>query len=523
MLNKSDLLSLLQCPRKLWLQTHRPDLQPEPDAAAGRRLADGVIVGEKAREQLGRDYLWPAAADDKVAAAAEAHRLLLAAPEKAAAEVPFARDGLYVRADALLPSNGGYVLRETKCSTFPLKRDRITPDAPDEQHLIDVAIQTWAATGSGLAIVGVELNLLDSQWRYHGDGNDTGLFRQLDVSEAIQPLLPQVPVWLQQARDTLDGPMPNAATGKQCGSPNPCPYRAYCFSLEPPGPEHPIELLPDAAGKALARKLKASKGYLSLLDPAPQELQGKAAELYRRMQQAHRTGKAIVVPGARALLDALPYPRYYFDFEGIDLPVPLWKGVRPFEQVTFQWSCHVERAPRIFEHAEFLDLSGADPSLACIRHMAEAIDPDDVGPIFVYSQSYEKGRMEELARRHPEHAPLLLGYIERLVDLLPLVKEHFYDPRMRGSFSIKKVLPVIAPDLDYRQLTEVQDGTGAQMAYLTAALDRATSPARKAELEQRLRIYCRRDTWSMVKVAYFLADASDPTEYNYGSGEGCGD
>src|SRR6266566_2006106 len=68
------------------------------------------------------------------------------------------------------------------------------------------------------------------------------------------------------------------------------------------------------------------------------------------------------------------------DFEGIDLPVPRWVGVYPYEHVPFQWSCHIEREPGVFAHAEFLDLSGEDPSLRCMDAMRLAIDQYDGGP-----------------------------------------------------------------------------------------------------------------------------------------------
>ena len=109
--------------------------------------------------------------------------------------------------------------------------------------------------------------------------------------------------------------------------------------------------MPDSAGKALARTLREGKGYTSILEPAPEELVGKAAALYARMQDAHRGGRAILEPGAREVLRRFGYPRYYFDFEGIDLPVPRWIGVRSYEHVPFQWSCHIEREPGVFTHA----------------------------------------------------------------------------------------------------------------------------------------------------------------------------
>lgn len=510
MLTKSDLQSLLQCPRKLWLERHKPDLILKDDLTLYRRATDGKIVGEKAREQLGGDYIWPSRDKDETTTAERARAMLTQAPQKPAAEFPMVHGGLYARADALVPEGGRYVLRETKASTFRLKHDKVTPDSPEEHHLDDVAIQAWVMEGFGLAPARVELNLLNNQWRYPGNGNYSGLFRQLDVTAEVYARRDQVPAWLEQAQTVLAGDMPKVVTGKQCHDPYDCPFKGHCEKLDPPGPKHPIELLPDSAGKSLAKKLREAKGYTSILDPKPEELTGKQADLYRRIQAAHRAGKAVLETGSDTLLKALPYPRYYFDFEGIDLPVPRWKGVRPYEHIPFQWSCHIERSPGVFEHAEFLDLTGDDPSLACIERMREVISLDDSGPIFVYHMVYEKLRLEELGIRHPAHTELLQKYINRLFDLLPAVKQYFYHPQMYGSFSMKKVLPVIAPDLDYEELEEVQEGTAAQVAYLYATLDPNTTAERKADLEMKLRKYCRHDTWAMVELAYFLARSGRP-------------
>jgi len=510
MITKSDLQSLLQCPRKLWLEHNKPDLIPEDDLTLYRRATDGRIVGEQARKQLGDNFILPPTADNETTAAEQAKTMLAQAPKKPAAEFPMVHSGLYARADALVPEGGRYVLRETKSSTFPLKKDKVTPDAPEDHHLDDVAIQVWTMEGSGLAPARVELNLLNNQWCYPGDGNYSGLFRQLDVTAEAYARKDQVPAWLARTQSVLAGDMPRVVTGKQCHHPYDCPFKGYCKTLDPSGPEHPIELLPDLAGKNLAKKLREANGYTSILEPRPEELTGKQADLYRRIQTAHRTGETVLESGSDVILKKLPYPRYYFDFEGIDLPVPRWKGVRPYQQIPFQWSCHIERSPGIFAHAEFLDLTGNDPSPACIERMREFINPDDGGPIFVYYKVYEESRLEELCVRHPEYTELLQKYISRLFDLHPVVKQYFYHPQMRGSFSMKKVLPVIAPELDYGELEEVQEGTAAQVAYLYITLDPNTTSERKADLEAKLRKYCRQDTWAMVELAYFLAQSGRP-------------
>jgi hypothetical protein len=511
MLTKSDIASFRQCPRKLWLERHRPDLVPQNDPTLWRRATDGNIVGAKARELLGQNAIWPTPADDPVAAATAAVAQLSADPTRPGVEVPMVRAGVYARADALIPAaSGGYVLRETKASTFPLKKDKITPDKPEDHHIDDLAIQAWVYQATGWRLGGAELNLLNNQWRYPGNGDYSGLFRQLPVGADVAGRIAEVPGWYAASQGILAGSMPSVQTGAQCSKPYDCPFYDHCKILDTPGPQHPLTLLPGVGGKSLARKLNQQRGYTSLLEPQHAELTGADAALYCRMQIAHRTGQPVLEPVSAAQLAALPYPRYYFDFEGIDLPVPRWAGVRPYEQVPFQWSCHVERAPGVFGHFEFLNLSGNDSSIPCIERMLETIPPDGLGPILVYYQTYEIGRLRELVQRHPQFTAAVDKYLARIVDMHPMVRAHYYSPAMQGSFSIKAVLPTIAPDLDYGALEEVTDGTAAQVAYLYAALDPHTTPERKAELRDRLLVYCKQDTWAMVEVAYFLQRFARP-------------
>jgi hypothetical protein len=100
--------------------------------------------------------------------------------------------------------------------------------------------------------------------------------------------------------------------------------------------------------------------------------------------------------------------------------------------------------------------------------------------------------------------------VNRMVDLIPLVREFYYHPEMNGSFSVKSVLTTVAPELDYKALEEVQEGTAAQVAFMRLIFDDLPAP-RRAELEHHLRVYCRQDTWAMVEVAHRLAHCPRPT------------
>jgi hypothetical protein len=78
---------------------------------------------------------------------------------------------------------------------------------------------------------------------------------------------------------------------------------------------------------------------------------------------------------------------------------------------------------------------------------------------------------------------------------------------MQGSWSIKAVLPTVAPQLDYAQLGTVRDGSDAQAAYLEA-IEPATTRARREQLRRDLLEYCRYDTLAMVEIVAFFSRAS---------------
>ena len=112
--------------------------------------------------------------------------------------------------------------------------------------------------------------------------------------------------------------------------------------------------------------------------------------------------------------------------------------------------------------------------------------------------------ISRLAEPDPDLATPLQAIRERLVDLYPLMKAHYYHPAMHGSWSIKAVLPTIAPELDYARLGEVQDGGAAQIAYLEA-IKPETPPERREQLREDLLAYCNFDTLALVKLVQFLS------------------
>jgi hypothetical protein len=311
-----------------------------------------------------------------------------------------------------------------------------------------------------------------------------------------------VPVLAAQLRDMLAGPCPDRDVGRHCFEPFSCEFFADCG---PHDAQFPVTLLP--RGLQLALELLAD-GYADLRDVPPDRL---TQPEHQRVWRATVGGAPVLDPAVAALVRRLPYPRRYFDLEALNPAVPLWPGTRPYQVQPFQFSCHLQARPadEQLDHSEFLDVSGADPARAFAEAALAALGAE--GPIVVYS-GYERAALESLAARLPDLAARLRALQGRLVDLLPLVTAHYYHPDMRGSWSLKSVLPTIAPELAYHGgLGDLQEGLAAQDAWaaLASLAPEASgcSEQRRQGLRAALLACCARDTLAVARLVRFLEKA----------------
>ena len=129
----------------------------------------------------------------------------------------------------------------------------------------------------------------------------------------------------------------------------------------------------------------------------------------------------------------------------------------------------------------------------------------ETGPICVYS-NYERTMLKNLQLRFPDLEDELQSIIDRLYDLLVPIRKHYFHRDLQGSYSIKKVLPSVVPELSYDDLEGVQDGMMAQQAYLEI-IHPDTLHERKWALTESLLKYCKLDTYAMVKLVERLSQA----------------
>jgi hypothetical protein len=484
-LSKSRIQSGRQCHKRLWLELHQPDAADVSDIAQSH-FDEGDCFGELARTLLGGGALIEADHRPMDKALLDTAEQLLRPRESAPLlfEPAFLHESVGVRLDALRRDVGYDTLIEVKSSTV------VKPE-----YLWDCAIQAWVARGAGRPIARIELAHANNKFVYKREGDYIGLLVTKDITGRVDALVEQVPGLVSEFKSVATGDLPDIRTGEHCKFPYECPFLTHCSSAEPAPPPYPLSAFP-RVGKPAIRNWR-DLGYRDVRDVP---LASLASPLYRRIAQATRAGEAFVSDAFGAVLASIPYPRWYLDFETISFVVPRWIGTRPFQQIPFQFSCHRQGEDGSLEHAEFLDLSGHSPSHAFAQALLASIDAS--GPILVWNQGFEAGRIRELAATFPEMSVALLGLVERMIDLLPLYREHYYHPDMLGLWSIKKVLPTIAPEMDYAGLS-IGGGRAAQAGYLRATAP-GTEEAERRRIDAQLREYCGRDTLAMVCLANWL-------------------
>jgi hypothetical protein len=480
--SKTRFIAGLQCKKQLHLRVHHAELASPTqkpatltgqvaEAHAHLEFPDGILVE---RDRTGVNPF------------SETQRLMTDPSVTTLFEAGILDDNLALFVDVLTRNGNGWVVTEIKAST------RIK-----DAHIDDVTIQALALKRAGITINRFELMHVNNGFVYAGAHDYRGLFVREDITERVMNHIPSIERSLDELLAVADGPLPQRFIGSHCKNPYECPYRHYCAEKDT---EYPVGTLPN--GYRVAEKMHA-RGIHDIRDIPIDEL---SSEIHLRVRRAVIAGNPELLAGAKEALAELVYPRFYLDFECIQFAIPIWEGTKPFSQNPFQWSCHIEHENGELTHHEFLDTSGNNPRRAFAESLLEVCG--DNGPIIVYNASFEKRIIRETAAEIPELADRLLALSERVFDLLPVVKQHYYHPMMKGSWSIKAVLPALVPELKYSDLGAVQDGTQAQSVYF-ALINGETTESEKATSRQDLLDYCRLDTLAMVKIVAAILGYSD--------------
>jgi len=483
-LSKSRFTTGLQCHRRLWWHGHEPTApELKPDASLEAIFRQGDHVGRLAQEHIPGGVLIAFEGRDKERAVRET-AAAIAAGAAVIYEASFIHEGVFAAIDVLSrEGSSAWTLTEVKSTT-----------SVKDQHIPDLCVQTWIARGAGLKIERMELMHLNRACRYPDLSN---LFVRSDVSDRVEASLPEVGPAVESQQKMLAGDIPEVPPGPHCYQPYQCPFLGRCTTPLPRG--HVSELYRLHAVKAAALQ---GDGIEMIGDMPP----GAVAHnpIWGRQHAAAETGELVVSPTLAAAVPGMDATIGYLDFETIMPAVPVWNGCRPYDQNVVQFSLHVRRGA-VVEHHEFLAEGADDPREALATALLDAARSCDV--LYAYHASFEQQRILELAAALPSLEAELRALSDRIVDLLPVLRHHVYHPDFRGSFSLKVVLPVLVPELDY---SDLKVGSGMLAANLLQDMllgPAAASASERQALRKDLLAYCERDTLALVKLHEWLASA----------------
>jgi len=469
-INKELFLTTLSCPTYGWLLRYGlPQKQLSP--AEQLKIEDGMNIHKKARG------LFPAGVmvSGNNKASVQTTQQLLSDPNITVIfEATFIYKNYITKADIIIRDNSKWKIIEAKSNVN------------DDKKLIDdLSYTTFVAQSAGLQISTCSLLLVSNDYRL--GMSDENLFKKIDhtteVFEQAEKFREQSSK-IDQTLSSHEKPIPELRW--ECRK---CEIFEQCCGENI---ENHIFDLPRISHTRFCQ-LK-DMGVIRIED-IPDDL--KLTDSQNRVRQAVLSGEPVIdSDGLRNALYSIVHPAYYLDFETVQTCIPLYPGIAPYGQIPTQYSIHIcSGAGKVVDHREYL----AEADRDCRRELAENLirDCGSKGSIVVYT-SFEKTIINGLAEAFPDLKDEMERIIHRLVDLHGILRRNYYHPEFHGSYSIKKVLPVVAPDMGYEGM-EICNGIDASAIFAFIARGRYSQEESRRVRESLLE-YCGVDTMAMVRL-----------------------
>jgi hypothetical protein len=481
-LTKSRYIKGVQCPKYLWLDFHDPGKATPLSDAQKTQFHQGTEVGILGRAYFPGGVLVTGFGNQKCQ---EKTNELIAQGVECLFEATFQWEGIVVKCDVLQKiSEQGWEIIEIKSST-----------KVKNEHIEDIAIQWYVVQMNGITLERAQIMHINSQDCFYPDLHN--LFTPVEVTTQVQKIVAQLPKRLQTFQEWLSQPTElEYAIGEHCTQPYTCNFKDYCWREVP---EVSIFQIPRLDKKKKATLIAEKNFYIERL--SPEFISTLSANQQAFVEQYLQREIHIDYAGIKKLLSELVYPLYFFDFEAANPAIPRFNGVRPYQRIPFQFSCHILSEAGELTHCEYLHTDREDPRPPLIQALVEGINTQ--GSVVVYNQVYEKSVLQELAAFMPEFSPQLHSIVNRLWDQMSIFKNHYQHPDFLGSISLKKVLPVLIPNLSYKELA-INQGDMAKNRW-EAAIN-SEDLVIQLQTWQELREYCHQDTLAMVEIHRYLTD-----------------
>ncbi len=483
-LSKSNYCKCVQCEKMFWLERYKPNTAtPRGNESV---LETGKQVGELAKGLFG-EYTDISYSED-FNSRLEKTKNLLHDKSNIITEASFVFDNNFCSVDILKKDSDGVEIYEVKSST-KIK----------DINLDDVSYQYFVLSNLGLNVKKVALVYINNKYIRGKELDIMQLFTIEDVTDTAMEKQDEIRFNIDSFNNFMEKHTkdnePSFDIGKYCFDPYTCAFWEYC-TRDLPRPN-----VFDIMGMQKRSKFKKYyEGKVSFLELENEKINPKYLEQIDF--ELHNREPKIEKQAIQEVLDSLNYPLYFIDYETCQYAIPKYEGTKPYQQIPFQYSLHIiqeEGAP--LEHREYLaDIGDENP----IRTFAECMIkdmPDHSGSVIVYNKAFETTRNKEIGEMYPDLKEEMERINNNIVDLMiPFKKRKYYTKDMKGSYSIKYVLPALYPDdpeLNYHELPLVHNGGEASNAFLN--LKDKNSEEQKIIRDALLK-YCELDTYAMVKI-----------------------
>lgn len=469
-LTKTNFIQYLNCPKSVWLMLNDPETYPKEEELSD---FDQKLIKE------GYEF--------------EGYVKQLIASYEDAAEYDFQKtyetdSGLYARVDIIRRHENGTVdLYEIKSSTSVKNNKK-------HHHLFDAAFQTSVAKRSGETIGNIFIVHLNKEYIRQGEIDPAQMVVISNETDRVNALLEETDNKIDEALALLSQ---QEIDQTYCT----CLYLGkghHCKSFDHFNPDilNPsIYTLPRMGGKKLQGFV--DEGRITLEKIELNEVTNQQKPVLEAFKNG---GEYINIADIENFFSMLKFPLYFLDYEAYGSAIPMLNGLRPHEHLPFQFSLHIMEKDGSIKHAAYL----AD-ELELPEKLFEAL-ANNIGPngsIVAWHKTYENERNKQMAELYPDYAEFLLDVVDRTMDLEDVFKTGYVNIEFKGSTSIKKVLPVLVPELSYDGMN-IAEGTAAMDAW--AKMVTETDPAIKTKIRTDLLKYCELDTLAMVKIYKFVRD-----------------
>ena len=475
LLSKSTFIRGLQCYKSLYLYKNYYHLRDPISSELQAVFNRGHQVGELAQQ------LFPGGIDCtptkrfKYLESVEKTQRLINEGQEVIYEATFQAERVLVMMDMLVKRKGKWYAYEVKSST------KIS-----DTYLTDAAIQYYVITNSGLELEDISIVHINNQYVRKRKLELDKFFKTTSVKNRILEIQLNLNTQINEMKSVIfGGEVPEKEIGKHCFSPYPCDYLGYCwkgakdaeiFSLAGMGKEGQVKLF--------------QKGIRNFRDFS-------SGEKLTKSQKIQVASKSIINKNnIKKFIDQLEFPLWFLDFETVQYAIPKYEGVKPYQQIPFQYSLHKLDKEGNLSHVDFLAEQGIDPRILFVKSLFDKVGKE--GSILVYNAAFEKMIVKQLFNWFPNYKSETQQMINRFVDLMkPFQAKDYYLPEMKGSHSIKAVLPALCPEMSYDDLS-IKNGHIAAMSY--NELQTSSDMFYIEEVKQNLLEYCKLDTLAMVKI-----------------------